>query len=125
MDKVDTLVHIISQKPNGKFLIFSRIDVAFYKIMAALEKECVTYAEIKGSTQTMMNTLERFRNGNLRVILLNTHHAGSGIDISCATDVIIFHNMKSAKVQAVGRAQRVGRTEPLHVHNLCYAHEME
>jgi len=28
------------------------------------------------------------------------------------------------KTQAVGRAQRVGRTSPLTIHNLCYPHEL-
>lgn len=84
----------------------------------------ISHAEIKGSTSTMMRILEQFRNHELKVILLNTYHAGSGIDMSCATDVVIFHNMGLDKMQAVGRAQRVGRTTPLHIHNLCYPDEM-
>jgi hypothetical protein len=124
MDKIETLINIITSKPDGKFLVFSRIDNTFHNLMVALDQAHISYAEIKGSTATMMKILERFQQGHLRVILLNTHHAGSGIDISCATDVVIFHQMGSDKVQAVGRAQRVGRTQPLHVHNLCYPHEI-
>jgi hypothetical protein len=33
--------------------------------------------------------------------------------------------MGMAKYQAIGRAQRVGRTEKLNIHYLCYEHEME
>jgi len=44
--------------------------------------------------------------------------------ISYATDVVIFHSMDIDKQQAIGRAQRVGRTENLYVHNLCYDHEI-
>lgn len=124
MDKVETLINIITNKPNGRFLVFSRIDSTFHHIMLALERAHISYAEIKGSTAVMMRILQRFQDGQLQVILLNTHHAGSGIDISCATDVVIFHQMGTDKVQAVGRAQRVGRTETLNVHNLCYPHEM-
>lgn len=124
MDKVDTLIDIINKKPDGKFLIFSRVDSTFFHIVNALERINVSYSEIKGSTAHMMKILERFQRGDIRVILLNTHHAGSGIDISCATDAVIFHQMGADKVQAVGRAQRVGRVTPLHVHNLCYPHEM-
>lgn len=122
--KEDSLVHLLRQKPNGKFLVFSRVDSTFYGIRERLIREGITHAEIKGSTTQMMNILQRFRDGHLQVILLNTYHAGSGIDISFATDVVIFHNMGLDKVQAVGRAQRVGRSQPLVVHNLCYAHEM-
>lgn len=81
-------------------------------------------SELKGTTQQMAKILDRFKSGELKVILLNTHHAGSGIDISCATDVILFHNMGTVSEQAIGRAQRVGRTNSLTVHKLYYPHEM-
>ena len=71
-----------------------------------------------------MNVLNDFKSGDINIILLNTQYAGSGIDISFATDVIIFHSMGIDKQQAIGRAQRVGRTEQLVIHNLCYEHEM-
>lgn len=79
---------------------------------------------LKGNTNHMMNILEKFKLGELKVILLNTQYAGSGIDINFATDVIIYHSMGIDKQQAIGRAQRVGRTEQLFIHNLCYEHEM-
>jgi len=55
---------------------------------------------------------------------LTTQYAGCGIDISCASDVIIYHKMSADQQQAIGRAQRVGRTEALTIHHLCYAHEL-
>jgi len=61
----------------------------------------------------------------MRVILLNTRFAGSGIEITCATDVILVHSMGDDSTQAVGRANRVGRTTPLHVHKLLYPHEAQ
>ena len=71
----------------------------------------------------MNNILNNFKNGFMNVILLNTYYAGSGIDISFATDVIIYHSMKEHKIQAIGRAYRVGRTEDLKVHTLLYEEE--
>jgi len=38
--------------------------------------------------------------------------------------VIIFHSMGLDKLQAIGRAQRVGRTTELYIHNLTYEHEI-
>ena len=72
----------------------------------------------------MVNILNDFRNSKIKVILLNTLYAGSGIDISFATDVIIYHQMGLHKNQAIGRAQRVGRVNQLYIHNLCYEQEM-
>ena len=123
-NKVDTVINIINSKENGKFLVFSKFESGFFDIIQKLKDNNITYAELKGNTTHMMNILNSFKNSKIKVILLNTYHAGSGIDISFATDVIIFHSMGLYKNQAVGRAQRVGRIDKLCIHNLCYEDEM-
>jgi hypothetical protein len=124
LNKVDTLINIINSKENGKFLVFSKFESGFFDIIQKLKDNNITYAELKGNTTHMMNILNSFKNSKIKVILLNTFHAGSGIDISFATDVIIFHSMGLYKTQAVGRAQRVGRIDKLFIHNLCYEQEI-
>jgi hypothetical protein len=123
--KENTLIDIINNKPDGKFLIFSKIENGFSSIINNLTNHSISFTEIKGTTGCMNNILERFRNGEIKVILLNTTYAGSGIDISFASDVIIYHSMNNEKTQAIGRAHRVGRTAPLHVHTLLYEEEEE
>ncbi len=123
LSKIDTLIEIIKSKPNGKFLIFSKYESCFTNIIDNIILNNITYAELKGNTSHMMNILQDFKNSKIQCILLNTLHAGSGIDISFATDVIIYHSMGLYKVQAIGRAQRVGRNEKLYIHNLCYEQE--
>jgi len=124
LSKVDTLINIINNKVNGKFLVFSKYESGFNSIIQKLKDNNIIFGELKGTTYHMMNILEDFKNAKIKVILLNTYHAGSGIDISFATDVIIFHSMGLYKNQAVGRAQRVGRNDKLFIHNLCYDEEM-
>jgi hypothetical protein len=124
LNKEDTLIELIKNNRNGKFIVFSRVD-AFTKIMELLTSNNITYASLKGHTSHMMNVLNNFKNGNINVILLTTQYAGSGIEINCATDVIILHSMDIDKQQAIGRAQRVGRTCSLKVHNLCFEHELQ
>jgi superfamily II DNA or RNA helicase len=121
--KEETLINIIKENPNGKYLIFSKHDS--HSVSHNLLNNNIDYAELKGNTAHMTNILEKFKNGSLKVILLNTNFAGSGIDISYATDIILYHNLGTAKHQAIGRAQRVGRTEPLNIHYIYYEHEME
>lgn len=123
LSKEEQLLDIINKKPEGRFLVFSRTDTTFGRLSGMLSDKDVTHCELKGNTSHMMKNLEGFRNGRIKVILLNTYYAGCGIDISSATDVIIYHSMPHEKIQAVGRAQRVGRTTPLSIHNLCYPHE--
>ena len=122
LSKEDTLLKILNSKPNGKFLIFSKNENTFDTIKLILNN--YKYDMLKGNTSHMMNILNKFKNGELNIIFLNTQYAGSGIDISDATDVIIFHKMGIDKEQAIGRAQRVGRTNELYIHNLCYDHEL-
>jgi SNF2 family DNA or RNA helicase len=124
LNKEDTLLEILKNKPDGKFIVFSRVDV-FTNIIKVLVSNGITFAELKGNTSHMMNVLKDFKNGIINVILLTTQYAGYGIDINYATDVIIFHSMAVDKQQAIGRAQRVGRTNNLIVHNLCFEHELE
>lgn len=124
LSKEETLLKLLRDKPNGRFLVFSRVDNGFWRLAKLLADSNISYSEMKGSTSHMMNVLEQFRNGELRIILLNTYYAGSGIDISCATDLVLFHNMGIDAIQSIGRAQRVGRTEPLHIHTLLYSTEM-
>lgn len=123
--KEDTLLQIIKENPQGKYLVFSKYDSGFLKLMNILQNNGITCSELKGNTAHMMNVLDKFKSGEIQVILLNTYFAGSGIDISYATDVILFHSMGNAKHQAIGRAQRVGRADRLNIHYLCYEHEME
>jgi superfamily II DNA or RNA helicase len=124
LSKEDTLIELILNNKSGKFIVFSRVDAAFSKITEILTTNNINHACLKGNTNQMMNILNNFKYGNTNVILLTTQYAGSGIDISIATDVIILHSMDADKQQAIGRAQRVGRIYPLNVHNLCYEHEM-
>jgi SNF2 family DNA or RNA helicase len=125
LSKEETIIQIIRSKPTGRFLVFSSYDYLFYRISAHLSQNNIEALEMKGSTPQMMKILERFNTGELRVILINTHHAASGIEITKATDVIIAHSMGLQAEQCIGRAQRTGRTEPLHIHRLYYPHEME
>lgn len=122
--KEEMMIHLIKRTPDGKFLLFSRIDSSFRHLIEALRDHNITWAEMKGTTHVMANIQERFRAGEIKVILLNTHHAGSGIDMNMATDIIIYHQLGTIRTQAIGRAQRVGRTIPLRIHNLCLSQEM-
>jgi hypothetical protein len=125
LSKEETFINIIKNKPDGRFLVFSRIDNGFSRIIEKMNENNIQFDLLKGTTPHMMNVLNKFKKGDIKIILLNTQFAGSGIDINFATDVIIFHSMGLDKQQAVGRAQRVGRTDQLYIHNLCYDHEMK
>jgi superfamily II DNA or RNA helicase len=124
MSKEDTFISIIKNKPDGRYLVFTKNDNGFEIIKNKMIENDIKFEFLKGNTLHMMNVLEKFKKGEIKIILLNTQYAGSGIDINYATDVIIYHSMGLEKQQAIGRAQRVGRTEQLYIHNLAYEHEI-
>ena len=124
MSKEDTFISIIKNKPDGKYLVFTKNDNGFEIIKNKMIENDIKFEFLKGNTLHMMNVLDKFKKGEIKIILLNTQYAGSGIDINYATDVILYHSMGIEKKQAIGRAQRVGRTEQLYIHNLAYEHEI-
>lgn len=125
MSKVDAAVKIVEDNPEGKFIIFSNHYGSFYDLRVALLKKRVTNQVLMGSSHQQNNTIAQFKAGQLRVIMLNTCHSGSGIDLHCATDLIIYQKLKTEiQTQVIGRADRPGRTSGLHVHHLLHSNEL-
>jgi SNF2 family DNA or RNA helicase len=84
-----------------------------------LNENHIKFVEIKGSIKTREKNLELFRTGKTNVIFLNSNYNGAGINLTEATDIILFHEMNSyTENQIVGRANRIGRSHPLSVHHL-------
>jgi SNF2 family DNA or RNA helicase len=77
-----------------------------------------------GSHAVINNIIRKFENGEIKVLMLNASNYGSGLNLQMATDVILYHEMaKELETQVIGRAQRLGRNEPLVVHYLLHENE--
>ncbi len=123
--KTEQLLELIRQKPNGKFLVFSRYDNPFLQIAHEMEAYQITVKEVKGNKDVIAATLKSFQNGHIKVLLLNSLQAGAGMNITAATDVILLHAMThEEEKQILGRAYRLGRTEPLSVARLLHPEEL-
>jgi hypothetical protein len=124
--KKDALLKLLSDHPQGKFLIFSRYDNSFIEIQEDLSRLNINVKEVKGNKDVIQATLNSFQAGQTRCLLLNSIHAGSGLTITAATHVILLHSMSlEEEKQILGRAYRLGRTEPLHVFKLLHSDEVE
>ena len=85
----------------------------------------VTVKQLKGNKDGIASTLRQFQGGDVRCLLLNSHYAGSGLNITAATHVVLLHAMThEEEKQILGRAYRMGRTEPLHFIKLLHQDEM-
>lgn len=126
LTKIEAIVRVLEARPDGRFIVFSNHYGSFPQLVRAMDDKGISNRVLMGQSAQQMKALRDFRSGALRVIMLNTWHSGAGIDLHDATDLIMYQKMDAANdVQVVGRANRPGRTEPLRVHRMLHANEIE
>lgn len=108
---------------EGKILIFSEYDNSFIDIESSLNSYGIKYAKLKGNS--INKNVEAYKNGDLQVLLVNSHAYGSGLNLENTTDVVLFHKFDNdIESQIIGRAQRPGRKSPLNVWYLLNNNEL-
>jgi glutamate racemase len=124
LSKKDNLVNIIKKKDKGKFIVFSNYDATNDNISNYLKDAGILCGKLVGNCNVINSTIEKFKAGIIRVLILNAQNYGSGLNLQMATDIIIYHEMiKELETQVIGRSQRMGRTQPLNVYYLLYDNE--
>lgn len=125
-DKYQNLELILNNlDENAKLLIFSAYENSFTNVIPILNRLNIQFDYLKGNGYQIQATIERYKNGTVKVLLVNTRQYGSGLNLENTTDIILFHKFDTEiEKQVIGRAQRFGRKEPLHVHYLLYENEM-
>lgn len=119
--KQDKVLNLIKDKKDGKFIIFSDWDNTFDVIRRVLKENNIKFYEVKGASANRQKILEKFKNGKVRVLFLNSKFNGAGINLQETTDIILYHKMPpDNQKQVIGRANRIGRDDSLHVHHLVY-----
>jgi SNF2 family DNA or RNA helicase len=122
--KIDAIIRIIKDNPEGRFLIFSRYDNPFDEIEGLVAEMNIQVKQLKGNKDVINSTLKQFAAGKIQCLLLNAHYAGAGLNITAATHVILTHAMTlEEEKQILGRAYRLGRTTPLNYYKLLHAGE--
>jgi SNF2 family DNA or RNA helicase len=117
--KIEILLEILESKPDAKFLIFSNYNETFQIIRDLLSQESIPFIEIKGNLEMREKQLDLFHHSPNHVLFLHSLTNGAGINIQDATDIILYHKMnEDIESQVIGRAFRIGRTIPLHIHYL-------
>jgi hypothetical protein len=123
LKKLDALLKIFEECPDGRFLVFSRYENPFHDIELAIEGK-YSFGYVQGNKDVIAHTLERFESGRLKILFLNSRTASAGMNIASATHLILLHKMGSEEEkQILGRAYRLGRTQPLEYISLLHEHE--
>lgn len=122
--KVEEFIKYVETNLKAKILLFSGYDATFLQLTSEMTHRGINFATINGSTHRISKVITEFSEGKHQVLLLNSKNVGSGLNIVAATDVFLFHKMNSeTEKQIIGRAYRMGRTEPLKVHQLLHPNE--
>jgi hypothetical protein len=124
--KPETLMRLFRENPEGRFLVFSRYDNPFSSIeKSAVDELGLTVRQLKGNKDMIASTLNAFDRGTVRCLLLNSHYAGSGLNITAATHLVLLHAMTiEEEKQILGRAYRMGRKGPLQFIKLLHENEV-
>lgn len=124
-DKYTNLRILLQNRaPNSKFLIFSSHDGTFVKIYDSLLQLGIRFEHLKGNGNVVKSTVNRYKNGELDALLVNSSHYGSGLNLENTTDIVMFHKFDTEiEHQVIGRADRFGRTIPLNIWYLLYENE--
>tara|TARA_B110000261_G_C13050737_1_gene344117 strand:+ start:453 stop:767 length:315 start_codon:yes stop_codon:yes gene_type:complete len=81
-----------------------------------LEKAQVSFSHLKGNQQQCNYIIEKYKTSDLDVLLINSKHYGSGLNLENTTDIVLFHKFTDQiEKQVIGRAQRTGRKDSLNV----------
>ena len=116
-------------KEKRKILIFSEHEGSFNtKMVGVLEKHGIVFSRIKGTSASINKTLREYRgedaNHQIDALLINSRFFGAGLNLQNSSDIIILHRQGADILnQIIGRAQRLGRTDSLHIWKLYHNNE--
>lgn len=118
------LMNSLLDDKNKKIMIFSEYENTFTIVKNLLTTNKINYEQIKGTGYHITNIIDKFKKGELQVLLLNASFFGAGLNLEMTTDLIFYHRMKKdLEIQVIGRAQRLGRITPLNIWKLNYPNE--
>lgn len=115
LDAINILIDkIMNNTKKSKILIFAEYEKPLTDIIPFLKNKKIKYGSVKGIS--LKGNIEKYKNSDMDVLLINSRAFGSGINLENTTDIIIYHSFnKGVQSQVIGRAQRPGRKEALNV----------
>ena len=112
--------------PGKQLLIFMWNENTLNKLKHILQEHHIPFRTLAGNTNTIKRIVQWFDEGKIRVLLVNATVYGCGLNLTKATDIILFQKMHlELQNQLMGRAYRIGRTNELNVYRLMHSNELK
>lgn len=107
-------------EPSKKVLIYCSYPDLVSVLSRHLEDNNYWASALEGSSSARMEKISKFKIADTDIYLVcNSIQNSAGIHLPETTDIIIFHELEDKyDTQVIGRAQRIGRTTPLHLHRI-------
>ncbi len=121
--KTDTLFELLEPllAENQKVLLFSQ----FVQMLRILEKECaarqIPTHMLTGETKDRQEVTQAFQNdANAGVFLLSLRAAGTGLNLTNASNVVLYDPWwnPAVEAQAIDRSHRIGQTQTVNAYRL-------
>jgi superfamily II DNA or RNA helicase len=121
--KTDTLFELLEPllQENQKVLIFSQ----FVQMLRLLEAECkvrqISTHMLTGETKERQTVVQNFQeDGNAAVFLLSLRAAGTGLNLTNASYVVLYDPWwnPAVEAQAIDRSHRIGQTRTVNAYRL-------
>lgn len=120
--KIEAAFDIISK--GEKVLVFSEHRQSFERLCDMLTENKIAYSHLDGSRGDRERDLNRYRDGDLNVLMLVSRINGSGLNLQNTQKIVILHATNPLlKKQLVGRAHRIGYKGGLEVIDILYDDE--
>lgn len=112
---------------NGT-VVYSNYNEQLSAIAEVFKEFGITYDILQGNGTMMRAILDKFRAGEIQVLLINSQHYSSGINLQYARRLVFMHWIRNAarRHQVIGRIMRFGRDGPCaEVMHILYQNEIE
>ena len=124
---------IIDASPDNRIIIFSQWDSMLKLISNNLKNNSVNHLVLNGSYHILNSKIRKFKlDSSIRVLLLSSEKAASGLTLTEASHIILMDTMNSdpetsrtIENQAIGRAVRIGQTKKVIVNRLIIKDSIE
>ena len=109
--KYERLISLL-EDGDGQYIVFSRNTQEVYAYIVNNLPHLIDKVDIlHGNKTTISNILSEFTAKKLRVLCFSTDSLG--VDLHSATHIIVMNRLQGDEDCIIGRAQRIGRTQPL------------
>jgi hypothetical protein len=115
--KMDVLIQEITNRPNGRHLLYFPAEAMYGQLRAALKEAHINCSVATGTREQITRKLDNFRNGRTDVLIVFNRAHILHMDLPEVTTIFIYPDtvQEIDKSRLVLNTQCIGRKEPLEV----------